>query len=128
MGGFVLAWLTGESIVLYRWSKAKAPPPPGAFALSSVLFVGLAVIAQYQPARTTATVFAWAVDLAILLQITGNNPQPVTGWPPALINDPSVILPGGTSSQSGSSSTAAKPKSSGSPASSIISDIWNWLK
>jgi len=96
MGGFVLAWLVGESIVVYRWVKLKAPPPPGALLLSSGLFVGLAIVGQYEPARTTATVTAWALDLAILLQVIGKAPSGVTGWPPPLIDDPSVILPNGT--------------------------------
>ena len=106
MGGFVLAWLVGESIVVYRWVKLKAPPPPGALALSSGLFVGLAIIGQYEPARTTATVTAWALDLAILLQVVGKAPQGVTGWPPPLIDDPSVILPGGKTASTTAATTA----------------------
>jgi hypothetical protein len=97
MGGFVLAWFAGESIVIYRWARLKAPPTPGALALSSGLFLGLAVIAQYQPARTTATVTAWALDLAILLQVIGKAPAGVTGWPPSKITDPTVLLPNGAS-------------------------------
>jgi hypothetical protein len=105
MGGFVLAWLVGESIVVYRWVKLKAPPPPGALLLSSGLFVGLAIVGQYQPARTTATVTAWALDLAILLQVVGKAPSGTTGWPPPLIDDPTVILPGGTASASTTAAT-----------------------
>jgi hypothetical protein len=96
MGGFVLAWFAGESIVIYRWAKLKAPPTPGALALSSGLFLGLAVISQYQPARTTAIVTAWALDLAILLQVIGKAPHGVTGWPPGKITDPTVLLPNGS--------------------------------
>ena len=107
MGGFVLAWLAGESIVVYRWVKLKAPPPPGALLLSSGLFVGLAIIGQYEPARTTATVTAWALDLAILLQVIGKAPQGVTGWPPPLIDDPSVILPNGTPAAGTTAATTA---------------------
>jgi hypothetical protein len=94
MGGLVLAWALGEGIVVYRWVKLKAPPPPGALFMASVLFAGLAVVAEYQPARATATVTAWALDLAILLQVLGKAPHGTTGWPPPLIDDPSVILPG----------------------------------
>ena len=101
MGGFVLAWLVGESIVVYRWVKLKAPPPPGALLLSSGLFVGLAIVGQYEPARTTATVTAWALDLAILLQVIGKTPSGKTGWPPPLIDDPSVILPNGAPAAAG---------------------------
>jgi hypothetical protein len=95
MGGFVLAWFAGESILVWRWAKLKAPPPPGALALSSGLFLALAAAAQYQPARTTITLAAWGLDLAILLQVIGKAPTQVTGWPPNLITDPSVLLPNG---------------------------------
>lgn len=106
MGGFVLAWIAGESIVVYRWVKLKAPPTPGALALASGVFLGLAVVAQYQPARTAATAAAWAVDLAILLQVVGKAPSEVTGWPPAMITDPSVLIPGGGGSGPGPASPA----------------------
>ena len=95
MGGFVLAWAAGEGIVIYRWVKLKAPPTPGALLLSSGLFVALAVVAQYQPARMTATLAAWGLDLAILLQVVGKTPEGVTGWPPGKITDPAVLLPNG---------------------------------
>ena len=36
MGGFVLAWFAGESILVWRWVKLKAPPPPGALAGASL--------------------------------------------------------------------------------------------
>jgi hypothetical protein len=95
MGGFVLAWAVGEGIVVYRWVKLKAPPTPGALLLSSGLFAALAVVGQAQAARTAATAAAWALDLAILLQVVGKAPQGVTGWPPGKITDPTVLLPNG---------------------------------
>jgi len=101
MGPFALAWLIGEGIVTYRWIREKAPPPPGALALSSILFAGLAVVAEYRPARTTATLMAFGVDLAILLQVAGKAPQGVTGWPPPMINDPTAFLPGSNSGPGG---------------------------
>jgi hypothetical protein len=133
MGGFVLAWLAGESIVIWRWAKLKTPPPPGALALSSGLFLGLAVIGQYQPARTTVTLTAWALDLAILLQVIGKTPSGKTGWPPPLIDNPAVILPAGTSSAAPSaqgtaaSPAAAAPAPSGSKGGSILKNIWDTL-
>lgn len=130
MGGFVLAWLTGEGIVIYRWAKLKAPPTPGALVLSSFVFVGLAVIAQAQPARTTATVAAWAFDLAILLQVVGKAPSGKTGWPPPMIGDPSVILPTGKAAAASSGGSAAAPaaKSSGTPIGNAIKSAINVLK
>ena len=126
MGGFVLAWLTGESIVVYRWAKLKAPPTPGALALSSFVFVGLAVIAQYQPARATATAAAWAFDLAVLLQVVGTAPKGKTGWPPPMINNPAVILPGGQAAPS-NSSPATAPAQSGANPTGITGQIKNFL-
>jgi xanthosine utilization system XapX-like protein len=120
MGGFVLAWFAGESIVVYRWVKLKAPPPPGALLLASGVFVGLAVLGQYQPARMTATVAAWAFDLAILLQVVGKAPTQVTGWPPNLITDPTVLLPTGNAAAASQPAAAAPSapavKAKGGPA------------
>jgi len=119
MGGFVLAWFAGESILVWRWVKLKAPPPPGALALSSGLFLALAAAAQYQPARTTVTLAAWGLDLAILLQVIGKAPTQVTGWPPNMITDPSVLLPNGqaggstAAAGSGTGGTAAPPSVTG---------------
>src|SRR5215831_6081933 len=105
MGGLVLAWLVGESVLIWRWGKAGAPPTPGALALSSALFAGLAVIAQAEQARTFATVVAWGYDLAIVLQIAGQGKvTQKTGWPPPLITDQSVILPTGHSHNAAASS------------------------
>lgn len=135
----MLAWLAGESILIWRWAKVKAPPTPGALALSSGLFVGLAVIAQYQPARATVTVTAWALDLAILLQLFEQTPQQqaatnavITGWPPPMIDDPSVIIPSGTASkapaQTGTTAPGGGPQpAKPSPAGGIISKIWHSL-
>jgi hypothetical protein len=95
MTAFFLAWAAGEAIIFYRWGKLGAPPTPGVIALSSGLFLGLAVIGEYKPARPVITAFAWAVDAAILMQVLGKAPAGTTGWPPALIDDPTVILPAG---------------------------------
>lgn len=119
MGGIALAWLAGEAMVCWRWAEAGAPPPPGALARSSIIFVALALLAEYQPARTFAAVAAWGVDLALLVKNL-NSPQPkAVNWPPPLINDPDALLPTGTSSSSSSpssSSPAATPPGVPGPA------------
>lgn len=95
--GLVLAWLIGEGIVTYRWVKAGAPPTPGTLAAASGFFALLALLHEYPPARTTATLLAFGVDLAALLQVLpGGGTVQHTGWPPELISDPTVLLPAGS--------------------------------
>ena len=97
MGGFVAAWLAGEALIAWRWAKAGAPPTPGTLALASGFYVLLAVVAEYPPARTVATVTAWGVTLAAFLQVLpAQGTVQVTGWPPLMINDPTVLFPGGS--------------------------------
>jgi hypothetical protein len=94
--GLFFAWAVGEGIIIYRWIRKGAPPAPGALLLPSALFLSLAILAEYQPARGTATAFAWALDLAIGLQVVGKEPAQVTGWPPPKMQ-PTQIWPGGSS-------------------------------
>jgi hypothetical protein len=93
--GVFFAWMIGESVIFWRWGKLGAPPTPGVLAMSSGLFAAAAVVSAYQPARTLATVAAFGVDLAVLLQVVGKAPSAVTGWPPPMISDPAAILPNG---------------------------------
>lgn len=95
MGGFMFAWLVGEGIIVWRWVKNGAPPTPGAVLLPSGVYLGLAMMAEYAPARFAATALAWGFDIAVLLQIVGKEPKQATGWPPPKITDQTVILPGG---------------------------------
>ena len=112
--GLFFAWAIGEGIIVYRWVKVKAPPPPGELLLASGLFLALAVIAEYQPARGAATAFAYAVDLAVALQIIGKNPEPkATGWPPAFIDNPGVILPSAGTKPAASTATATSTGKTG---------------
>lgn len=95
MGGLALAWLAGEGMIVYRWAKHKAPPPPGALLEASILFVALAVLAEYPPARTAATLFGWGIDIAVLMQLIGKEPKIATSWPPLCIPD-TVLMPSKT--------------------------------
>lgn len=96
--GIVIAWAAGLGIITYRWTKAGAPPTPGTLFQASGFFALCAVLAEYPPARTAATMLAFGVDLAAWLQLVGKAPATqATGWPPLLINDPTVLLPAGGS-------------------------------
>lgn len=117
--GLFFAWAIGEGIIVWRWARAKAPPPPGELLLASGLFLGLAIMAEYRPARGVATAFAYAVDLAVLLQVVGKAPHEVTGWPPPLITDPSVILPTASSGTASGSTTARTAGTTGPPGTSV---------
>lgn len=71
MGGLVLAWVTGETILVYQAvRKQHRPPVPGKLLGSSAIFAILAVIAEFGPgAAKAATAAAWAFDIAALLQV-----------------------------------------------------------
>jgi hypothetical protein len=121
------AWMIGESIIAWRWAKAKAPPTPGELLLPSGLFLGLAILSEYRPARPVAVTFAFAVDLAILLQVVGNNPTAKTGWPPPKMNAdqiwPSASASAAPAAASGGTSAAQKAANG----SGISGDILNIL-
>lgn len=101
--GMFFAWATGEGIIVWRWVKNGAPPTPGALLLPTGLYLSLAVLSEYRPARPVAVAFAWSVNLAILLQVVGKTPAQKTGWPPAKMN-PDQIWPG-----AGAAAPAAQP-------------------
>lgn len=100
------AWAVGEGIITWRWVKAKAPPTPGALLLPTALYLSLAILGEYRPARPVATAFAWSVNLAILLQVVGKSPAQQTGWPPQKI-PATQIWPGGVSAPATTSSGKA---------------------
>lgn len=69
MGGIILAWLAGEGIITYRAVKNHQPPVPGDLLAATGLFALLALVAEYQPARGVATLFAFGIDIAVLMQV-----------------------------------------------------------
>jgi hypothetical protein len=69
VAGITLAWLIGETIIVWRSvARNHRPPMPGELLGASVFFALLAMLAEYPPARTTATLMAFGVDLAAWLQ------------------------------------------------------------
>jgi hypothetical protein len=72
MRGIILAWMIGEGIIVFRSVRQDhSPPVPGALLATSGLFILLAILAEYQPARGLATTFAFGVDIAALLNLGG---------------------------------------------------------
>jgi hypothetical protein len=70
MGGITLAWAAGMGIIIYRAAgKEHRPPVPGQMLAATGLFAMAALLAEYQPARTAATLFAFGVDIAVLMQV-----------------------------------------------------------
>lgn len=68
--GIILAWLIGEGIIVYRSvGREHAPPVPGALLATSGLFILLAVLAEYDPAKFLATAMAFGVDIAAFLNL-----------------------------------------------------------
>ena len=117
MGGFMIAWLLGEGIVIWRWGKAGAPPTPGALALSSGFFALLGIVGSaYPPSRGAMTALAFGVDIAALIQVLpGSTVQQNTGWPPPTISDPTVLLPTGNAHGGGAASETPGGNPSNTP-------------
>jgi hypothetical protein len=115
MMGLFFAWSVGEGIITWRWVKNHAPPTPGALLLPTALYLSLAILAEYRPARGVATAFAWAVNLAILMQVVGKAPAQATGWPPPKMLD-TQIWPGSPAAATTTKNTASAP-------SGILGDI-----
>lgn len=114
MGPFVMAWLVGEGIIIYRSVKTqKAPPGPGQLLLSSGVFVILGLLAESQSARSLAVTLAWGFDIAAFMNLWGTGKPKASGstWPPLKLPD-TVILPTGKvgTPSTGKSATPETPK------------------
>lgn len=100
MGPFILAWLVGEGIIIYRSVHVqKVFPGPGQLLFSSGIFVILALIAEAPQAKTVATTLAWGFDIAAYMRLfdpagAGGKMGSVKdiSWPPAQLPD-SKLLP-----------------------------------
>lgn len=100
MGPFIVAWLVGEGIIVYRSvKKQKAPPGPGQLLLSSGVFVMLGILAEATTVRPLAVTLAWGFNAAALLNLfpqaeAGATNQGEGKWPPPLAPN-NVIVPTG---------------------------------
>ena len=85
MGAFIMFWLIGEGIIIWRSiALYKAPPLPSAILGTSGLFIILAGLAEWQPGF--ATVLAAGFDLAAFLTVAGTKPKYACGEPQAKPN------------------------------------------
>lgn len=105
MGAFVMAWLIGESIIVYRSiTKNHAPPMPGALIAPSGVFMLLALLAESDAARPLAITLAFAFDGAALANLF----PPVTGGGTGKARPaPSAGAPGGLTTGTGPGATGA---------------------
>ena len=70
MRGVILAWGLGMGIIVYRAAvKEHRPPVPGQMLAATGLFALMAALAEYEPAASAATLFAFGVDIAVLMQV-----------------------------------------------------------
>lgn len=106
MGAFVLAWMLGEGIIVYRSvSKNHHPPMPGALIAPSGIFMLLAFLAESDAARPLAITLAYAFDFAALMNLF----PPVTGGGTAKAPAPAPAAgaPGGLTSGTGPGASGA---------------------
>jgi hypothetical protein len=97
MGPLILAWFLGEGIIVYRAVVTqKRPPIPGQLLAATALFALAAAVAEYQPARSAATLFAFGVDIAVLMQVLPGGDTGVTkatAAPATTGNAPTGVTP-----------------------------------
>jgi hypothetical protein len=95
MRGVILAWAAGMGIITWRSVVTdKSPPVPGQMLAATGLFALLALIAEYQPAEAAATLFAFGVDIAVLMQV-------LPGSKPAAVKAPAANPPQQTAAKTG---------------------------
>lgn len=82
MGGFLIAALVGEGILVFRaYKRSKRLPLPGEILGVSGLFALLGILAEFQP--TLATTLAVGFDVAGLLN----------AWPASIAGTPTTQQP-----------------------------------
>jgi hypothetical protein len=78
MSGFLIAWLVGLSLSItheiYSYkvdapaTASPLPIKPGRILIASGIYVGLAILAEAESFRSTATLMAWGYNIAIALR------------------------------------------------------------
>ncbi len=84
MPGLILAWALGEGIIVWRSVFTEHQPPvPGDMLAATALFALLALIAEYEPARAAAVLFAFGIDIAVLMKVLPGSGTKTTKKAPA---------------------------------------------
>ncbi len=96
MGPFILAWMVGEGIIIYRSVKTnKCPPGPGQLLVTSGMYVMLAMLAEVNSARYLATALAWGFNAAAFMRLYDPVGGKTSGqWPPDKMPD-NMVFPTG---------------------------------
>ena len=138
MGPFALAWMVAEGLISWQSIKRdKIVPGPGRLAVVSGLYIGLAILSEYRPARGVVTAFAWAVNLAVLVQTAGTKPTSnAAGWAGIPCAGNAVLFPDGTKASAvnataGNTTTGTGTTTSGGtppPSGTVLSEITNLAK
>lgn len=69
MRGLVLAWAVGLGILTWRTAQEyHKPPVPGRLLGASMVYVLLALLAEYEPAKRAAVLAAWGFNVAVLFK------------------------------------------------------------
>ena len=78
MTSIILAWLVGETLMIYNnVTKAHRPPLPADLLSTSGLFILLALLGESQP--KLAGTLAWGFDAAALVVLWEKNPSALSG-------------------------------------------------
>lgn len=115
---FILAWFSGEAIITYRAVKEQhMPPSPRQLLVASGLYIGLAVLGEYQPARAVVTAFGWAINVAVLMQVLPGGTDAVpsgssAGWSSIGLAGNTVLFPDGTAASAVDASTSTSTTAS----------------
>ena len=140
MGPFLVAWLVGMGLnvahgayeqkvysgiggkVVPPKGASALPPKPGRLLIASGIYVGLAVLAEADSLRSTATLAAWGYNIAIGLSWAdeyskekkeGITAAGSTKWNPPLNPDTSLFPVGASAPNAKPSSTPTTPPTSG---------------
>jgi hypothetical protein len=68
--GVVFAWAAGMGIMAWReYQQYHKPVVPGRLLGGSLVYAGLALLSEWQPAARVATLTAWAFTLAVAFEV-----------------------------------------------------------